>query len=334
MSPPAQKALPAPVTISARSGASVGEPGEDHGELADHLRAHRVEGLGPVQRQGPDPVLVDLDLHRLQLRWTRRSGWSFALPCWRRGWLSGPQPTLWSVAASGRKREALPRRADRRAAPVAARRAGRLPLLRSRRRAALRRQGALDPQTDRLPLLRRRDAPDLARRPDRHAGHRQRGRGAARRAELHQAPPAALQHPPARRQVLPLRRGQPGRGLPAGLLHPREAPPRPRLLRPLLQRQARARDARPARQALPVPHLRGRRARPPLRQPLPRLLHQALRGALRRLRQPRRSTGATSTRSSTSSPAATARSRPRSRRRWRTPPGPRNSSAPRCTATG
>ena len=33
-----------------------------------------------------------------------------------------------------------------------------------------------------------------------------RGRGAARRAELHQAPPAALQHPPARRQVLPLRR--------------------------------------------------------------------------------------------------------------------------------
>ena len=80
---------------------------------------------------------------------------------------------------------------------------------------------------------------------------------------------------------------QPRRGLPAGLLHPREAPLRPRLLRPLLQRQAGAGDARPARQAVPVPHLRGRRAGPPLRQPLPRLLHQALRGALRRLRQPR-----------------------------------------------
>ena len=52
-----------------------------------------------------------------------------------------------------------------------------------------------------------------------------RGRGAARRAELHQAPPAALQHPAARRQVLSLRRHQPRRGVPARLLHPR-APPR------------------------------------------------------------------------------------------------------------
>ena len=117
--------------------------------------------------------------------------------------------------------------------------------------------------------------------------HRDRGRGAARRAELHQAPPAALQHPPARRQVLPLRRDQPRRGLPARLLHPRAPPARPRLLRPLLERQAGARDPRPARQAVPVPHLRGPRAGPPLRQPLPRLLHQALRGALRRLRRPR-----------------------------------------------
>ncbi len=88
----------------------------------------------------------------------------------------------------------------------------------------------------------------------------------------------------------------------------------PRLLRPLLERQAGARDARPARQAVPVPHLRGGGAGPPLRQPLPRLLHQALRGALRRLHRAARSTGATSRRSSTSSPAATARWKRTSRR--------------------
>ena len=41
--------------------------------------------------------------------------------------------------------------------------------------------------------------------------------------------------------------------------------PEPRLLRAVLEREARARDARPARQALPVPHLRraASRAAPP-----------------------------------------------------------------------
>ena len=114
--------------------------------------------------------------------------------------------------------------------------------------------------------------------------HPDRGRGAARRAELHQAVPAALQRPAARRQVVPVHRDLARRGVPARLLHAREAPARPRLLRPVLERQARARDARPARQGLPVPQLRRRRARPRVRQPVPRLLHQALRGALRRLR--------------------------------------------------
>ena len=57
----------------------------------------------------------------------------------------------------------------------------------------------------------------------------------------------------------------------------------PRLLRPVQQRQARARDARPARQGLHAPHLRRPAAGPRLRQPLPGLLHQALPGALRRL---------------------------------------------------
>ena len=56
------------------------------------------------------------------------------------------------------------------------------------------------------------------------------------------------------------------------------------VLRALLQRQARARHARPARQGLPVPLLPGHRAGPPLGLAVPGLLHQALRRALRRLR--------------------------------------------------
>ncbi len=233
-----------------------------------------------------------------------------------------------------RQRQPFARGAGRAAAPRPARLPGRLPLPRSRGRGHLRRQGAFDPQTRRLPLLRRRNAPHFPRRPDRLPRHRHRGRGAARRAELHQAPPPALQHPPARRQVLSLRRGQPRRGLPAGLLHAREAPPRPRLLRPLLQRQAGARDARPARQAVPVPHLRGAGAGPALRQPLPRLLHQALRGALRRLHRPR---GVPAQhrrdRRLPLRPLPPGRGR-RDERRWRRRPRRASSSAPPCTATG
>ena len=53
---------------------------------------------------------------------------------------------------------------------------------------------------------------------------------------------------------------------------------------PVLVGQARPAHARPARQGLPLPLLRGADARPPLRLAVPGLLHQALRGALRRLR--------------------------------------------------
>ena len=151
---------------------------------------------------------------------------------------------------------------------------------------------------------------------------------------LHQAPPAALQHPPARRQVLPLRLRQPRRGLPAGLLHPREAPLRPRLLRPLLQRQAGARDARPARQALPVPHLRGQGARAAAPAAPASTTTSSAAGRPASATSAARSTATTSTRSSTSSPAATARSRPTSRRRWRRRRSGTSSSAPPCTATG
>ena len=172
----------------------------------------------------------------------------------------------------------------------ASRPAGRLPVPRRAGTRHLRRQGEVDPQAGRQPLLQPgavRDAgADRRDRPHRVARGLHRGRGAAHRADLHQAVQAALQHPAARRQVLPLHRDQPRRGLPARLLHARAPPAQPRLLRALLERQARARHARPARQDLPVPLLRGDGARPPLRLAVPGLLHQALRGALRRLRLP------------------------------------------------
>ena len=90
----------------------------------------------------------------------------------------------------------------------------------------------------------------------------------------------------------------------------------PRLLRALLERQARARDARAARQAVPVPHLRGRGAGRRSGRALPRLLHQALRGALRRLHRPRGVPAQTSRRSWISSRAATATSSATSSARW------------------
>ena len=66
-------------------------------------------------------------------------------------------------------------------------------------------------------------------------------------------------------------------------------------------------------EGLPVPLLPGRRARAALGLAVPGLLHQALRGALRRLRRHARSTARRSTASSRSSPAATARSSATSR---------------------
>ena len=175
-----------------------------------------------------------------------------------------------------------------RAAPRPSRPAGRLPVPRRARARDLRRQGEVDPQAGRQPLLQpdalRHPRADRRGRPHRGARGRDRGGGAAHRADVHQAVQAALQHPAARRQVVPLHRDQPRRGLPARVLHARAPPARARLLRPVLERQARPRDARPARQGLPVPLLRGPGARPPLRLAVPGLLHQALRGALRRLR--------------------------------------------------
>src|SRR5439155_23202872 len=119
------------------------------------------------------------------------------------------------------------------------------------------------------------------RRGDRHA---ERGRGAPSRAEPGQAPPAAVQRPPARRQVLPLhRRDRRGR-VPTRDVHARAAPPRRRLLRPVRQRQEGAGNARRAEPRLPVPAVRRAEARPPLRDSVPRLPHRTLPGSVPGLR--------------------------------------------------
>ena len=62
-------------------------------------------------------------------------------------------------------------------------------------------------------------------------------RSARARKQPHQAAQAALQHPAARRQDLPLHQAHAGRPLPQGLRHPPPAQRRQRLLRPLLSRQ-------------------------------------------------------------------------------------------------
>ena len=133
-----------------------------------------------------------------------------------------------------RHRRATARREDEpdRAAPRAARSAGRVPVPRRQRPRHLRRQGEVGAQARGVALLQGAGAKQPGPRGDgrergerRVRGRRHRGRGAARRAELHQAVPAALQHPPARRQVLPVHRDLARRGLPARVLHAR-APPR------------------------------------------------------------------------------------------------------------
>ena len=176
-------------------------------------------------------------------------------------------------------------------APRAARPARRVPVPRRGGPRHLRRQGQVRAQARRLALRQGAGAEQPGPRGHGRRGRahrvrrrRHRGGGAAGRAELHQAVPAALQHPPARRQVLSVHRDLARRGLPAGLLHARAPPQRPRLLRAVLERQAGALDARGAAEGLHVPLLHGPRARPAQRQPVPGLLHQALRGALRRVR--------------------------------------------------
>ena len=125
-------------------------------------------------------------------------------------------------------------------------------------------------------------------RPHRVRPRRQRGRGAAGRAELHQAVQAALQRPAARRQVLSVHRDLDGRGVPARLLHARAPPPRPRCTsgRTRTPSASATRSTCSARSSCSA---RATGAEPGRRSgsPVPGLLHQALRGALRRLRRRR-----------------------------------------------
>ena len=180
----------------------------------------------------------------------------------------------------------------------------RLHLPRRRRPRSVRGQGQVDPQARALllpgppaarrgPLLGADGRPRGAAPQDRRPGRADRARGGLRHRERERGPhpggqprphaPAALQRAAARRQELPLHRDQPGRGVSAGLLHPREPPPRPALLRALLERLQGARDAQPDREDLPEPPLRGPRAGEAVGRPVPRLPHQAMPGAVRRL---------------------------------------------------
>ena len=146
----------------------------------------------------------------------------------------------------------------RRAAESAAGEARRLPLPRRRRRASSTsarrsRCAARAHRTSRRATTHARRSAQL---PERVADVEvivtgTRGRGAPPRAEPRQAPPAAVQRPAARRQVVPVHRRH-GRGrVPARDVHARAAPARRRLLRAVREREEGARDARRAQPRLP-----------------------------------------------------------------------------------
>ena len=151
-------------------------------------------------------------------------------------------------------------------------------------------------------------------RPHRVRARLQRGRGAAGRAELHQAVQAALQRPAARRQVLSVHRDLDGRGVPARLLHARAPSPRPRCTsaRTPTPRASAARSTCSARSSCSARATGPSPAGAAARRAWTTTSSAAARPAS--ATSPRRSTASRSTASSTSSPAATARSSATSRR--------------------
>ena len=235
-SPPAEKPRPLPVTIRARSGAwSASQP-------AASTSSPIISGLIALSASGRSSVIVPIS-PSTSIEIVASSGGAVAVS----GLIARNSPLvpdyrLTSAGANanlcaGSERDANPnlcrvtekRRTSgvgqpHRAAAQPPGPAGRLPVQGRPRQGDLRRQGALDPQACRRPFLRqvlaRRRRDDLPGRLDRLHRHRDRGRGAAGGAVVHQAPPAEVQHPPARRQVLSLHRDQPRRGVPARLLHP------------------------------------------------------------------------------------------------------------------
>ncbi len=243
------------------------------------VQVHRWDGVGEfvwfvLVGRGPVRAAERVSLLAQLLRAAPRGAAQRRLSSKR--WLR-PRATS-GRRASGRGREPLAE-----PAPRAARSAGRVPVQGRARPRDLRGQGEVGAQARRLALLQSAGAEQSRSRGDGRGGgaHRVRGRGdrgggAAGGAELHQAVPPALQHPPARRQVLPVHRDLARRGLPARVLHARAPPHGARLLRPLLERQTRARDARGAGEGVHVPLVHGAGAGPAQRQPVPGLLHQAL----------------------------------------------------------
>ncbi len=107
-----------------------------------------------------------------------------------------------------------------------------------------------------------REAVDIEYHP-----RRQRARSPRARKQSHQAAQAALQHPAARRQDLPLRQAHPRRPLPQGLRHAPPAQRRRGLLRPLLPRQPRLSRGRAHPSQLSAAQLQGRSLALPSRAP-------------------------------------------------------------------
>ena len=320
-SPPDEKAPPGAGDDQRSKRRAVGEPGRGGGQLADQLGAHRVERVGPIERQRAD-LAVDLDRERLRARADGAQrlglGGSIAAASLLGSGFGGERRTLTFCDVRSRHRQE-PIDEQRR---QPARPARRLPVRDARRRGrstSARRPRSASGSPRILGQVARGGAARWSTQValDRLPGHRDRGRGAARRAAVHQAPPAAVQHPAARRQVLSVHRRSASTRSSRASTSPASATGPGRVyFGPVLERQARPRDARPARQAVPVPHLRGPGAGPALRRALPRLLHQALPGALRRLHRPRGVPAQHRGDRRTSSPAATATSSATSSARW------------------
>ena len=187
-----------------------------------------------------------------------------------------------------------------RAAQVPARRAGRLPVPRRQGQGHLRRQGEVDPQARRLPLLQ----PGHPRRPTRWST-RSRRRVRARRSRRPRRcwPSRASSSSTSRASTSacattsPIRssRSRWTRTSRASTSRASATAATALYFGPYSNAKRVARHARPARQDLPVPLLPGRGAGPAHRLAVPGLLHQALRGALRRLRRQGASTASRST---------------------------------------
>ncbi len=111
-----------------------------------------------------------------------------------------------------------------------------------------------------------------------------RGRGDHARVQPHQGAPPALQHPPRRRQELPLPRAHHGRDLATRDGHARGEAQGHALLRSLRPRVCDPRDPRSPVALLPRADLQRREVPPPRAPwpPLPALRHRALQRTLRR----------------------------------------------------